>query len=259
MFFKQFPNDKTFLVPQQLQKFKIVHSILRPLYPKSVIAGGSCICLSSAAVCQLRAFGSAYLCETRFSIYAANNMQEVLGMIAYCPLIRHEPHIKRSLQQFFVAAGTSLPSCHLATISRYTQTHGLSFDKTRTAQKTTRPTILLLQGISGFLDFIHRPVFEGTRRFGNWICFRPQVKGGRKKTPTQLGPLQRANLNHWKGPNWVGVFFPPFYLRTETDPVSETSCSFKHRTMDIVQKPRNSLCYSPSSQPFRNYSYLLLS
>jgi hypothetical protein len=40
----------------------------------------------------------------------------------------------------------------------------------------------------------------------------------------------------------------------ETDPVSEISCSFKHRTMDKVQKPRNSLCYSPSSQPFRNYS-----
>jgi hypothetical protein len=58
------------------------------------------------------------------------------------------------------------------------------------------------QEISGFLDFIHCPVFEGTR-FGNWICFRPQVKGG-KKTPTLLGPLERANLNHW-----VGVFFPP--------------------------------------------------
>jgi hypothetical protein len=32
------------------------------------------------------------------------------------------------------------------------------------------------------------------QRFGNWICFRPQVKG---KTPAQLGPLERANLNHW--------------------------------------------------------------
>jgi hypothetical protein len=51
-----------------------------------------------------------------------------------------------------------------------------------------------IQGISGFLDFIHRPVFEETRRFGNWICFRPQVKGG-KKTPTQLGPLGRVNLS----------------------------------------------------------------
>jgi hypothetical protein len=31
-----------------------------------------------------------------------------------------------------------------------------------------------------------------TRRFGNWICFRPQVKGGVEKTATQLGPLERA-------------------------------------------------------------------
>jgi hypothetical protein len=52
------------------------------------------------------------------------------------------------------------------------------------------------EGISGFLDFIHRPVFEGTRRFGNRICFRPQVKRG-KKTPSQLGTSDRANLNHW--------------------------------------------------------------
>jgi hypothetical protein len=39
-----------------------------------------------------------------------------------------------------------------------------------------------------FLGFFHRPVFQKTRRFGNWICFRPQVKVG-EKTPTQLGPL----------------------------------------------------------------------
>jgi hypothetical protein len=40
------------------------------------------------------------------------------------------------------------------------------------------------------------------------------------------------------------------------------SSSFNHRTMDKVQKPRNSLCYSPSSQPFRNdqiYSCVKLS
>jgi hypothetical protein len=28
--------------------------------------------------------------------------------------------------------------------------------------------------------------------------------------------------------------------------------------MDKVQKPRNSLCYSPSSQPFRNYQIKIL-
>jgi hypothetical protein len=47
-------------------------------------------------------------------------------------------------------------------------------------------------GISGFLDFIHRPVFEGTRRFGNWICFRPQVKGGVGEEDTySIGPLRK--------------------------------------------------------------------
>jgi hypothetical protein len=33
--------------------------------------------------------------------------------------------------------------------------------------------------ITGFLDFFFLTVFWGlqTRRFGNWVCFRPQVKG----------------------------------------------------------------------------------
>jgi hypothetical protein len=47
-----------------------------------------------------------------------------------------------------------------------------------------------------FLDFFHRPVFKKTRRFGNWICLRSRAKV-EEKTPTQLGPLERANLNHW--------------------------------------------------------------
>jgi hypothetical protein len=32
-----------------------------------------------------------------------------------------------------------------------------------------------------------------TRRFGNWICFQPQVKGV-EETPTQLDPLERTWL-----------------------------------------------------------------
>jgi hypothetical protein len=43
-------------------------------------------------------------------------------------------------------------------------------------------SIIILHRIAGVLDFIHRPDFkrykkkeeEQTRRFGNWICFRPQ-------------------------------------------------------------------------------------
>jgi hypothetical protein len=30
-----------------------------------------------------------------------------------------------------------------------------------------------------------------TQRFGNWICFRPQVRW--QETPTQLTPLERAS------------------------------------------------------------------
>jgi hypothetical protein len=50
------------------------------------------------------------------------------------------------------------------------------------------PKRSLPSGISGFLDFIHRPVFEGTRRFGNWICFRPQVKRGGGEDTYSVAP-----------------------------------------------------------------------
>jgi hypothetical protein len=36
--------------------------------------------------------------------------------VAYFPVVRYGPHRKRRLQQFFVAAGTSLPSRCLATV-----------------------------------------------------------------------------------------------------------------------------------------------
>jgi hypothetical protein len=40
---------------------------------------------------------------------------------------------------------------------------------------------MVINRITGVSDFIHRPDFnnykkkEQTRRFGNWICFRPHV------------------------------------------------------------------------------------
>jgi hypothetical protein len=43
-----------------------------------------------------------------------------LQLFAYFTLIRHGPHRKRRFQQFFVAGGTSLPRCTLATIGEYT-------------------------------------------------------------------------------------------------------------------------------------------
>jgi hypothetical protein len=56
---------------------------------------------------------------------------------------------------------------------------------------------VLIHRISGGFDFSYRPVFLGieTRRFGNWICFRPRVKETRRNL-LSWAPLQRANLNH---------------------------------------------------------------
>jgi hypothetical protein len=47
------------------------------------------------------------------------------------------------------------------------------------------------QNYWGF-GLFHWLVFNRTRRFGNWICFRPQVKVG-EKTPIQLGLLERLD------------------------------------------------------------------
>jgi hypothetical protein len=52
------------------------------------------------------------------------------------------------------------------------------FQTIESSLSTDRFNTFLIQRISGYLDFIRRPVFEGTRRFGNWICFRPEVKKG---------------------------------------------------------------------------------
>jgi hypothetical protein len=46
------------------------------------------------------------------------------------------------------------------------------------------------------MDITHLPgFFFQTQRFGNWICFRHQVKEERRKVPTHLGPLERASLD----------------------------------------------------------------
>jgi hypothetical protein len=54
-------------------------------------------------------------------------------LIAYFLLTPHGLHRKRLLQQFFLAPGTSLKTCHPRTIRGNTQTH-----------RHTRPTVLLL-------------------------------------------------------------------------------------------------------------------
>jgi hypothetical protein len=55
-------------------------------------------------------------------------------------------------------------------------------------------------------------------------------------TPTLLGPVERANLNHW---NQQSSCLPLLHLRTETDPVSETLCPLVFfRIPDDGQSPK---------------------
>jgi hypothetical protein len=66
-----------------------------------------------------------------------------------------------------------------------------------------------------FLDYFHRPVFQKNMMFRKLDLFPSSGEGG-EKTPTQLGPLERAN--------------------SITGQVSETSCFLEYRTMEKVQK-----------------------
>jgi hypothetical protein len=90
----------------------------------------------------------------------------------------------------------------------------------------TAPVHLDSTGIIQLLDFRTLSIVrysrnQKTQRFGNWICFRPQVRG---ETPTLLGPLERANLKR---------------LRRETYPVSETLFFFLvSRIPDDGQSPK---------------------
>jgi hypothetical protein len=48
-------------------------------------------------------------------------------LIAYFPLIRHEPHRKRHLQHFFVTVENILQTCYLASTEGYTDTPAQQF------------------------------------------------------------------------------------------------------------------------------------
>jgi hypothetical protein len=68
-----------------------------------------------------------------------------------------------------------------------------------------------------FLDFLHRLLFQKSRRLGKWISFSPQAKVGEKAPP-----------------------------------VSETSCFLEYRTMEKVQKNSvNSVQHTPASESFQ--------
>jgi hypothetical protein len=82
-----------------------------------------------------------------------------------------------------------------------------------------------------------------TRRFGNWICLRPQVKGG--EDTYSVGLLRKS---------WVCVFSPFTWGWKQFQlPKRRVFYSLEYRTMGKVQKPSNPLCYTPSSEPFTVY------
>jgi hypothetical protein len=70
-----------------------------------------------------------------------------------------------------------------------------------TALLTWRLTLLVVRNllrIFGFMDFVHRPAFyklENTA-FRQLDVFPSSCEEGGGKTPTQLGPVERANLSH---------------------------------------------------------------
>jgi hypothetical protein len=85
-------------------------------------------------------------------------------------------------------------------------------------------------------------VLENTT-FWKLDLFLSSVEG--RETPTLLGPLGRANLNHWslalhwrlalsKGPNKVSS---STLFETETDPVSETLYFLVFRILNDRQSP----------------------
>jgi hypothetical protein len=94
---------------------------------------------------------------------------------------------------------------------------------------------------------------------GVLISFCPEVKGGEDiYSAGALRKVKWLRLALSKGPNWVGVF-SPLRLRTVRDPVSETSCIYsqKHRTVQDVQKPSNSI-YSNDVNYFFNCIHFLI-
>jgi hypothetical protein len=44
------------------------------------------------------------------------------------------------------------------------------------------------------LSIVWKSKYCKTQLYRNWICFRLQLRG---ETPIVLGPLEKANLNHW--------------------------------------------------------------
>jgi hypothetical protein len=96
--------------------------------------------------------------------------------------------------------------------------------------------LMFIYRIVGLLDFLHRPVFyriENTT-FRKLDLFSSSDEGGRRHLHSWAQWLRLALS---KEPNWVGVY-SHLHLRTETDPVSESSCFLFSRIPDDGKSPK---------------------
>jgi hypothetical protein len=75
--------------------------------------------------------------------------------------------------------------------------------------------VYVVQNSQNFSGLFPPSCIPKNTMFRNLDLFPSSGEGG-EKTPTQLGPLERANLNPWA----------QLHLRTETDPVPKTLCFF---------------------------------
>jgi hypothetical protein len=99
--------------------------------------------------------------------------------------------------------------------SRYIKTliHYLQNNILMSTNNGTKITFHYTSTVFSIMDFFHSESLDSglwpssgilnnkkTQSFGNWICFHPQVKGGRERERERaalLGPSESPNSNHW--------------------------------------------------------------
>jgi hypothetical protein len=115
------------------------------------------------------------------------------------------------------------------------------------------PEILVFLRTLSIVLVLKNKLRKTRRRFGNWICFRPQVR----ERPILLGP-SITGLALSKGPNRIG--FSLTWGRKQIQfPKRRVFLSllFNTRTMDRVRKPNISESYTPSSESYSNLSFIV--
>jgi hypothetical protein len=110
----------------------------------------------------------------------------------------------------------------------------------RHVRMRTKQTVLDLQNYWVFGLCPSSGILETRSTVFRKLDLFPSLGEG-EKTPTQFGPLERANLNHWTS-GLSRCLLSHLHLRTENDSVSETLCSLEYQTMEKRLKKPVILC-----------------